>query len=109
MGKLFRVDGYWKDTKAPIYNELIYEYDEHPIWLHDDEIFFYGMNEDNIINAINEGENNELEFVIENYEEMNRLEYQYLIIGDIVELINLNPNDFELGMEIRKYINNLYE
>ena len=37
------------------------------------------------------------------------MEYSDLVIEEIIELVKSKPNDFELGSEIRKYINKLEE
>lgn len=62
---LFEVFGYWKDDKTSIDGSLI-SASEEGIEI-DDRIFFYGLSEDDIIDAVNAGEDTELDFVITNY------------------------------------------
>jgi hypothetical protein len=65
---LFRIEGYFKDDKSLIDGSLIYEYDNCPEDMDDDTIFYYGLSEYSIKEAIKEGENTGLEFVITSYE-----------------------------------------
>lgn len=65
-GKIFRIKGYWKDTKKE-FQSLVYEWDECPANLDDDNIFYFGINEQQIIQAINDIEESEYEFVITRY------------------------------------------
>lgn len=71
----FTINGYWKDDRSPIDGYLVYaydnsieggEFDDYPY--SDDDVFYYGLSEDDIKLAIEEGEDNALEFVITSYE-----------------------------------------
>lgn len=64
---LFKIDGYWKDDKSEFENALVYEYDECPGYLTEDDIFYFGLNESDIKAAMDETDDNALEFVITNY------------------------------------------
>ena len=57
----------------------------------------------------NDCEGTPYEFVIEDSYEVDKKEYSDLVIEEIIELVKSKPNDFELGSEIRKYINKLEE
>ena len=65
--KVFYVDGYWKYDHAEIAEEIICEhaYDELNEIIPDENVFFYGMTEDEIIDAMSE--DSEYEFVITDY------------------------------------------
>jgi len=67
--KVFSINGYFKDDKDNSFeNYLVYEFDNVPEWLNDDEIFFYGLSEKNIKEAIELKEETCHEFVITSYE-----------------------------------------
>lgn len=67
MSKYFKISGYWKDDQTKFDGFIVKDSDdvEPPT---DDEIFFYGLNEKAIIEAIEAGVDTGLEFVITNYE-----------------------------------------
>ena len=67
MRKYFEIEGYFKDDKSPINGSIITNYDDVDDGVDDDFIFFYGMEESEIISAIEEGENTQLDFVITGY------------------------------------------
>lgn len=69
MCKIFSVSGYWKDDKSEFDGEIISEYDSVGED-EDDNIFFYGMSEDEIKENIKLGEADEncLDFVLTSYE-----------------------------------------
>ena len=77
MANFFFINGYWKDDKSPIEKFIVtdvdssigddpYDYD-----LTDDDIFFYGLSEDEIKKAIADCGNDMLEFVITSYSSYN--------------------------------------
>lgn len=68
---IFSITGYWKDDKSEFSDYLVNEYDDCPEGMDDDDIFFYGLSENDIVEAIREGEENQLEFVITSYEPYN--------------------------------------
>lgn len=67
MAKLFKITGYWKDDKSEFENALIYEYDECPPYLVDDDVFYFGLSENDIIECIKNNEDSGLEFAITEY------------------------------------------
>ena len=110
MGKLFKIEGYWKDTDEYLLDALVYENDEHPDWLDDDDIFYYGLSADDLEKLIKLGENTAEEFVVTDYEEIDCNDIPEKTISDIIDMVRENPNDFDLGSKIRKYINEfIYE
>lgn len=66
---LFSISGYYKDDKDnPFEGLLVYEYNSHPEDMDEDSIFFYGLSEHTIQEAIKEGGVDDiLEFVITSY------------------------------------------
>ena len=73
MAKFFVVDGYWKDDKSSINGYIVTDMDSsvgYPVnGLTDDDIFFYGLNELEIQEAIELGEDTVQDFVITTYSE----------------------------------------
>jgi hypothetical protein len=71
MSKYFKIAGYFKDDKSEFDDYIVKEYDD----AEEDEdrdlqIFYYGLSENEIIQAIADGEDNGiLDFVITSYEE----------------------------------------
>ena len=66
MPNLFEITGYWKDDKTEL-NGLVYEFDECPDDLKEEDIFFYGLSEENIKELIEVSENSINDFVITSY------------------------------------------
>ena len=63
----FLIDGYYKDDKTEFSGYLVSETDDHM----DDEIFFYGLSEEDIKDAIKLGDDsNIIDFVITSYEKV---------------------------------------
>jgi len=70
--KYFIVSGYWKDDKSSIDGYIIKEFDDVDEDT-DDQIFYYGLSESNIKQAIEDEKNgveDSLEFAITSYEEI---------------------------------------
>ena len=65
MSKYFEIQGYWKDDKS-VFSGIVKEYDNYNEE-EEDDIFFYGMGESDIKEAIKDGENTNLDFVITSY------------------------------------------
>lgn len=61
----FLINGYWKDDKSEFSDYVVSSYDDNAE--DDDEIFYFGLNEYDIKEAIKDKENNILEFVITSY------------------------------------------
>ncbi len=73
MSKYFSINGYYKDDKSEFEGLIVKEYDDaEEDESRDDQIFFYGLSEADIQQAIADGgEDDILEFVITSYEEIN--------------------------------------
>lgn len=69
MSKYFEIDGYWKDDQTQFNGLLVREYDDIDEEF-DEDIFYYGLSEQDIVQAINKSEETNLEFVITNYKEV---------------------------------------
>lgn len=64
---LFMIDGYYKDDKSEFSNYLVCAYDDTPKHVSDEDIFYHGLGETEIIKAIQDGTKTTLEFVITSY------------------------------------------
>lgn len=68
MSKYFSIDGYWKDDLSEFNGNVVKEYDDaEEDEDRDNAIFYYGMSENDIIDAIANPDENNLEFVITSY------------------------------------------
>jgi hypothetical protein len=66
-----KINGYWKDDKVEFDSLVVRKYNDIPIEgdeFTDDDIFYYGLSEADIVGEIENGENTSLEFVITSYE-----------------------------------------
>lgn len=71
MSKYFIIDGYWKDDLLEFRDCIVREYDDSAEDQElDDEIFYYGLSEAEILESINNPDESGLEFVITNYKEI---------------------------------------
>ena len=61
----FLINGYWKDDKSEFSDYVVSSYDDNVD--NDDDIFYFGLNESDIQQAIKDKEDNILEFVITSY------------------------------------------
>ena len=71
MSKYFSIDGYWKDDLSEFNGFIVKEFDD----TEEDEdrdlqIFYYGLSEAEIQDAIASPDENSLEFVITSYKEI---------------------------------------
>jgi hypothetical protein len=72
MCKYFSIDGYWKDDLSEFNGNIVKEYDDdEETEERDNMIFYYGMSEADIQDAIANPDENILEFVITSYEEID--------------------------------------
>jgi len=71
MSKYFSIDGYYKDDKSEFNGYIVKEYDDVDEEL-DDLIFFYGLSEEDVKQAIEDGGDDILDFVITSYEEIKK-------------------------------------
>jgi len=62
--KVFRIEGYWIDTAQPI-NALVANFED--TLEDDDDIFYYGLDEKTLIEAVAKGEAFGEDFVITGY------------------------------------------
>ena len=70
MERYYYITGYWKDTNENFEDYIIKDGDfEEGQGLNDDDVFFYGLSEEEIKEAINLKWDSELEFVITEYKE----------------------------------------
>lgn len=65
MSKYFEIEGYWKDDKSE-FSGIMKESDDYNEE-EDEEVFFYGMDENQIKETIKAGEDTTLDFVITSY------------------------------------------
>ena len=66
---MYKISGYWKDDPDDVFvNELVHDYDSVPEGLVEEDIFYFGLSEQNIIDRIADGEMGIDEFVITSYE-----------------------------------------
>ena len=63
---LFTINGYWNDDKTTFEDYIVTEYHTCPEGYDDDEIFFYGLSEEDIKDCILNG-SGILEFTITDY------------------------------------------
>ena len=68
MSKYFKISGYWKDDKSEFSDMIVKEFDDVEED-RDDEIFYYGLGENEIIENMGHPERSCLDFVITSYEE----------------------------------------
>lgn len=69
MSKYFEINGYWKDDKSEFNGLIVKEYDD--VGEDDDDVFFYGLSEEQIKEAIDsKGEDDSLDFIITSYKEL---------------------------------------
>lgn len=69
MRQYFLIDGYWKDDNTAFNDYLVTNYDDAED--DDDNVFFYGLEESEIKQAIESGKDTSLEFVITSYVVIN--------------------------------------
>lgn len=72
MSKYFSINGYWKDDKSEFEGFIVKEYDdvEEDEDL-DNEIFYYGLSENDLKHSIDTGGNDSLDIVVTSFEEIN--------------------------------------
>jgi hypothetical protein len=68
MSKYFTIDGYWIDNKESFSGYIVKEFDNASE--DDDNVFFYGMSEKDLQDAIQAKEDTTLDFVITRYEQI---------------------------------------
>ena len=68
--KYFEISGYWKDDQSEFEGYVVTNYDDCEEGVDDDAIFHYGLSEEEIIQAIEDGDDTGLEFVITSYSDI---------------------------------------
>ena len=72
MSKYFSINGYFKDDKSEFNGFIVKEYDDsEEDENREDQIFYYGLSETEIQQAIADGGDDMLDFVITSYEEID--------------------------------------
>lgn len=64
---VYAIDGYWTDDQSEFSNYLVCDFDCTPASYSDEQIFWYGLSENNIKQAIKTGEAID-DFVITDYQ-----------------------------------------
>jgi len=72
MRKYFLISGYWLDDGSEFYDYLVTNFDdeEEDGRFSDEDIFFYGMEEQEIVDAIKAGGHTLQDFAITSYREI---------------------------------------
>ena len=65
---IYSISGYWKDDQSEFGGQLVTDYDSCPEGMDDDDIFYYGLSEEDIQGSIESKGDDGLEFVITSYE-----------------------------------------
>jgi hypothetical protein len=68
MANYFKISGYWKGEDDSEFSDYIVTDIDNVDEENDDLIFFYGLSENELKEAVELGENTALEFVITSYE-----------------------------------------
>ena len=70
MERYYYITGYWRDSAENFEDYIVKDGDfTEDQELNDDDVFFYGLSEDDILNCIAFGWGTELEFIITEYKE----------------------------------------
>jgi len=70
MERYYYITGYWRDSAENFEDYIVKDGDfEEDQELNDDDVFFYGLSEEEIKEAINLKWDSELEFIITEYKE----------------------------------------
>lgn len=70
MERYYYITGYWKDTLENFENKVVKETDfEGDQDLNDEDVFFYNLSEEDILNCIAFGWGTTLDFIITSYKE----------------------------------------
>jgi hypothetical protein len=72
MSKYFRINGYYKDDKSEFEGLIVKEYDDaEEDENRDDQIFYYGLSDNDLKHSVDTGGNDMLDFVVTSYEEID--------------------------------------
>lgn len=67
--ELFTINGFWKDSKVKFSGMIVSSSEDMD---EDDNIFYYGLSENDIKSAIKDGFSTDLEFVISSYKKVSK-------------------------------------
>ena len=70
MSKYYEISGYWKDNGEEFDGYVVKEFDDLEEDV-DEDIFEFGWGEHDLIQAIEDGDDTVLDFVVTSYEEIN--------------------------------------
>jgi hypothetical protein len=72
MSKYFSINGYYKDDKSEFEGLIVKEYDDaEEDENRDDQIFYYGLSDNDLKHSVDTGGNDMLDFVVTSYEEID--------------------------------------
>ena len=98
--EFFYISGYWKNDKSEFKDYLVTSADD---FLDDDgddyDIFYYGMTEKDIKDAIKDGEKTDLEFVITSYSKATGIQ-TYAKGGEMAKGGKVKENEYIVSVEI---------
>jgi len=64
MNEIFYVSGYWKDDKEEFNSYIVCSYDEVPEGLQEEDIFFFGLSEEDLTELVEKKEDTVHDFVV---------------------------------------------
>lgn len=84
---IYSINGYWKDNKSPFYGYQVTDTDDTLPEELDQDIFFYGLSEKDLQEAVEQGEDTSLQFVITSFEFLKSIKVCYAkgTIDDLFE------------------------
>jgi hypothetical protein len=72
MSKYFSIDGYYKDDKSEFSGLIVKEYDDaEEDENRDDQIFYYGLSDNDLKHSVDTSGNDMLDFVVTSFEEID--------------------------------------
>jgi hypothetical protein len=72
MSKYFSINGYYKDDKTEFEGLIVKEYDDaEEDESRDDQIFYYGLSDNDLKHSVDTGGNDMLDFVVTSFEEID--------------------------------------
>jgi hypothetical protein len=72
MSKYFKIAGYFKDDKSEFNGFIVKEYDDsEEDENREDQIFYYGLSDNDLQHSVDTGGNDMLDFVVTSFEEID--------------------------------------
>jgi len=72
MSKYFSINGYFKDDKSEFNGFIVKEYDDsEEDENREDQIFYYGLSDNDLQHSVDTGGNDILDFVVTSFEEID--------------------------------------